>query len=632
MQYLNENYVSAIEANPIYKNAIATMIKEVDDFYSEFKDDASLISRWGHNYFCDYDGGRLIFDIHKPHEHKCSVCGKIYKSDVYDGVWVYFYRNQAVLTAWKAAGIYAYNKDKKYLDIMKNIISFYAKNYKSFVLHNKEGLEFSSYDEMKWGCGKILPQGLNESIICIRMIQALEIVKGDLSKEYLDELYELMFSEMFKLFKPQINEIHNIRCWNNCALGLIGLFFGKDEIIDYVFNGPYNIRRQINEGVTEDGFWYEGSIHYNFFTLEGITPLIVFSEIYEYDFGKKEKDVIEKMFINAYHYAFENHTLPNPNDGWPNINLKTYSYIYHMASKAFGEYSEVGNILKNIEGDGSIRTTLPLSKPYYIDNELAYERLLLNTDYGYNSYTIVKNNTKNFPKSNFAMLRDSNFNVFVKYGLNGPSHSHPDIINVEIMYKNKMVSRDLSNCGYKAKLCNEWHRTSLAHNVVIKDGENIISTKPGKTLCYESNHIKALAENVYDGVDYIRDIKLLNDELFDKFEVISSSVATFDYVLHLESDFNLIIMDDVEEADLTYKRNGYQHILKTERVKATKDVVSLKARNDSFTLLFEIDVKDKELYILKTMDNPVNETRTTILLRKKSDNVTYNLKIKEVNE
>lgn len=630
MQYLNKNYINSINANPNYKNAINIMIKEVNDFYNEFKDDPSVVSNWGHNYFCDYDGGRLIFDIHKPHEHKCEVCGKVYSSNLYDGVWVYFYRNQAILTAWKSAGIYAYNKEKKYLDITKNIISFYAKNYKSFVLHNKEGLEFSSYEEMKWGCGRILPQGLNESIICIRMIQALEIVKEDLSKEYLDELYEMMFKEMYKLFKPQIDQIHNIRCWNNCALGLIGLFFNKKEIIDYVFNGPYNIRRQINEGVTEDGFWYEGSIHYNFFTLEGITPLIVFSEIYNYDFGEKEKEIVKKMFINAYHYAFENHTLPNPNDGWPNINLKTYSYIYHMASKAFKEDSEIGNILKNIEANDSKRTPLPLSKPYYINNEIAYERLLLNTDYDYNSYIKVNNNTKNFPKSNFAILRDKDFNVFVKYGLNGPSHSHPDLINVEVMYKNIMISRDLSNCGYKAKLCDEWHRTSLAHNVVVKDGINIPSSKPGECLIYSPNHIKALAPNVYDGVNYIREIKINDNVYEDIFEVVSENESNFDYIFHIESSFSLSLNEELLEADLGYKTNGYQHVLKTYKVKTEKELINLEVKNDKLKFLFEVDIKDKDLYILETMDNPVSKKRTSILLRQKGSKIVYKLKIKEV--
>lgn len=627
MQYLNSNFVKAIEKNGNYQAAILKIQKEVDAFAKDFNDDPKKTSEWGHSYFCDYDGGRLIFDITKPHTHKCSVCGKEFSNELYDGVWVYFYRNQAILTIWKAAGVYAYTKNKKYLDIIKSIMGFYAENYTKFVIHNKERGRFDSYETMKWGCGRILPQGLNESIITIRMIQALELVKDDLDQAFLDFVYEHLFKEIYHLLKPQVNAIHNIRCWNNCAIGLIGLFFQDKEMIEFAFEGPFNIRKQIQEGVTSDGFWYEGSIHYNFFTLEGITPLLLFSEIYNYDFGKEEKEIIKKMFINAYHYAFDNQYFPNPNDGWPSINLKTYSYIYHMAAKVFGEDSEIGNLLKNIENSSLPRTTLPLSKPYYIDNEIAYERLLLNTDFDLNHYTRVEHETKNFPKSNFAILRAGGMNAFVKYGLNGPSHAHPDLINLEIMYKNHRISRDLSNPGYVARLCSEWHKTSLAHNTVIRNGENVLSRDPGITLEYDSTHILCEADNTYPGVNYVRDVKITPNILEDTFIVHAEEEAVFDYVFHLESEIHLENDYVSEPAELGFSSNGYQHVLETHRIITKSKAITFTAKVDELNIRIVLCLNNKELFILKTMDNPVNITRTTFLLREKGKEVKYNLRL-----
>lgn len=631
MRYLNDNYIKEINENEKYFSAISKIRKEVDEFSFNFHDDPSLTSEWGHNYFCDYDGGRLIFDINKPHEHKCSVCGKVFSNEIYDGVWVYFYRNQAILTAWKSAGVYAYTKDKKYLDITKNIIRFYAENYTKFIIHNKERLVFDSYDNMLWGCGRILPQGLNESIIAIRMIQALEIVKDDLDKEYLDFVYEHMFKEMYLLFKPQVNLIHNIRCWNNCALGLIGLFFDKKEIVDYAFNGPYNIRRQINEGVTDDGFWYEGSIHYNFFTLEGITPLILFSKIYNYDFGKKEEEIVHKMFVNAYNYAFDNQYLPNPNDGWPNINLKTYSYIYHVACKIWGEKSDIGNLLKNIENNPHERTTLPLSKPYYVDNEIAYERLLLNTDIDLKDYRKVIPVAKNFPKSNFATIRNDKLNVFVKYGLNGPSHSHPDLINIEIAYKDKLISRDLSNPGYRAKLYKEWHKTSLAHNDVVMNGQNITSTHQGVSLAYDKDYILTAHKDVYEGVDCQREVRIIDNKIIDKYDIQGDKKATYDYVFHFESDFVIETKDSLTDASLGFTDNGYQHIIDCKKIITDKDYAILEAKTDGLSVDVKIDLKNKELYLLKTMDNPVNKTRNSLLIREINNKALYKVEF-EVKE
>ncbi len=628
MKYLNDNYVSAINNNSAYKAAIIKIKSEVDDFYSSFNDDPSIISEWGHYYFCNYDGGRLIYDRKNPKSHKCEICGKDYTDEVYDGVWTYFYRNEAILTAWKAAALYAYDKNPHYLDILMEIIGFYAKNYTKFVIHNKERDRFLNIDDMKWGCGRIMPQGLNESIITIRMIQALEIVKNDLPKSFLDEIYHSMFKEIFKLLKPQVNQIHNIRCWNNSAIAVMGFFFNDKEMIDFVFNGEYNIIRQIKEGVTKDGFWYEGSIHYNFFTLEGITPALLFSSIYNYDFDLDAKNIIRNMFISAYNYAFTNLYLPNPNDGWPSINLKTYSYIYSVAAKVFNSDKEIVNILKIILNNKYPRTTLPLSKPYYINNEIAFEQLLLNTDMDIHNYSIIPQKTLNFSMSSFGMIRNENMNVFVKYGLNGPSHAHPDIINIEVMYKDGMISRDISNAGYISLLCNEWHRRSLAHNTVIMNGLDITSRSPGKTLKYSKDHIICEALNVYDGVDEIREIKLLKNGFSDIVQIKSANDGVFDYVFHLENDINLAISNDFISSSLGFKENGYQYVKDVMKYNKKTDVLTLEAKRSNQNIAIDLDLKDHELYVAKTMDNPVNKERTTIIIRGNGKNICYKMSLR----
>lgn len=628
MKYLNDNYVSAINNNSAYKAAIIKIKSEVDDFYSSFNDDPSIISEWGHYYFCNYDGGRLIYDRKNPKSHKCEICGKDYTDEVYDGVWTYFYRNEAILTAWKAAALYAYDKNPHYLDILMEIIGFYAKNYTKFVIHNKERDRFLNIDDMKWGCGRIMPQGLNESIITIRMIQALEIVKNDLPKSFLDEIYHSMFKEIFKLLKPQVNQIHNIRCWNNSAIAVMGFFFNDKEMIDFVFNGEYNIIRQIKEGVTKDGFWYEGSIHYNFFTLEGITPALLFSSIYNYDFDLDAKNIIRNMFISAYNYAFTNLYLPNPNDGWPSINLKTYSYIYSVAAKVFNSDKEIVNILKIILNNKYPRTTLPLSKPYYINNEIAFEQLLLNTDMDIHNYSIIPQKTLNFSMSSFGMIRNENMNVFVKYGLNGPSHAHPDIINIEVMYEDGMISRDISNAGYISLLCNEWHRRSLAHNTVIMNGLDITSRSPGKTLKYSKDHIICEALNVYDGVDEIREIKLLKNGFSDIVQIKSTNDGVFDYVFHLENDINLAISNDFISSNLGFKENGYQYVKDVMKYNKKTDVLTLEAKRSNQNIAIDLDLKDHELYVAKTMDNPVNKERTTIIIRGNGKKICYKMSLR----
>lgn len=431
------------ERGEIYFPMIHQMDKEVTQFANHFNDDYRKMSEWGHNYFCKEDGGRLIFDLEKPDSHVCEICGREYKGQMFDHVWVYFYRNEAIVTLLKCAILYKIKGDQKYLEFIKKILSYYVDHYDQFVIHSKDKIiDDLTYDV--GGAGKIMPQALNEAIMIVRIINALEVVKDEIGNEFLERVNQKLFIPASELLNVQLIRIHNIPCWINSALGMIGLFTKNDQLLDNVFYGEFGIRNQLKKGVTEDGFWYEGSIHYNFFLLEGVTNLLLFTKLYDYDFGTEEH-IIRKMFHSAYDYAFDNDVLPNPNDGWPNVNLKTYSYIYHTATKIFGEDSEIGNLLKNIERRKQDRGTIPLSSPYYFDNQIPLERLTFNPLLNLGDLKIIERESNNYPNSYYGMLRKNKINVFYKYGHKGDSHAHPDKMNIEVMIGDLILTRDLSN-------------------------------------------------------------------------------------------------------------------------------------------------------------------------------------------
>ncbi|QUI24665.1 heparinase II/III family protein [Vallitalea pronyensis] len=625
MEYFELNKLqSVLTHHEDYQRMIETMEKEVHAFGTNFHDDPSIISRWGHHYFCSKDGGLLIYNRETPTSHQCEICGHVYdNSPLLNGVWVYMYRNEAILNAWKAAFLYRLMNKDIYLDYVKNIIGFYVKHYQAFKLHNKEGAEYDHIEEMSWGCGRIMPQGLNESIFIIRMINALELVKDDIGDGFLENVYYDLFQPCFKLLQPQVDKIHNISCWLNSAIGMMGLFSQDDDMIDFAFCGTFNIRRQIREGVTADGFWYEGSIHYNFFTLEGITNLLLFSSVYDFDFGH-EKHIIKRMFLSAYMYSFDNHQLPNPNDGWPNINLKSYSYIYCMAVKVFGEQSKVGNLLKNVLHANHKRGTFPLSKPYYYHNAISLERLLHVPGLVPSGAMPIHHEATNFITSHCAILKHKTINIFCKYGHNGPSHAHPDKMNIEVVIGEDCLSRDLSNSGYGNALCNEWHRMSVSHNTVVVDGKNHVSMEAGECLAFQSNSIDTRVRDVYPGVDYRRKLELFDNGYTDEFQVDSEKEHTYDFFFHVEGE--LMSKHTTEPASLGYKDNGYQHIRDVQRVIADESMIHLDWKIGSQILTSSIQLNQQALFVGRSPDNPVTSSRTTIIIRAKAKQARYQLK------
>lgn len=628
MIYLDlEALKGQLKLNEDYRLMVNQMAVEVNDFSKNFTDDPSLSSGWGHNYFCKSDGGRLIFDIKCRNHHVCEICGSTYNTELLEQVWVYFYRNEAVMTLWKAAFLYHVTDDIRYYEIVRQIGLYYAKNYLQFSIHDKFGKQYKSTFDMAWGCGRIMPQGLNESIFVIKMINGLELVKELISDSDM-KCYQEMFQNVYELLEPQPKKqgIHNIACWNHSAIGMMGLFLGDKVMKAYAFEGPFNIHEQLSQGVTDDGFWYEGSIHYNFFTLEGVSNLLFFCDLYDHDPGNM-KPIVEKMLLSAYDYAFDNHQLPNPNDGWPNINLKTYEYIYAWVTGVYGKSSEVGKRLCSIIKQKGERGILPLSRPYYYNNKISLTLLMIYPDLTPRCEGYDVSNSKLFNNAYFALLKnDKRLNVFMKYGHNGPSHAHPDKMNIEVIIGDDCLTRDLSNSGYGNELCNQWHRQSASHNTVVVGGKSHTSFDGGECLEFSEHHIRAKAKGVYDGIDFIRDITLQEDGFIDVFEVSSRVLNHYDYFFHVEGE--LISELKMRPASLAYETDGYQHIDSIQQVDTFGDSIELTWRINKRIITSTIALKGKTLYIAKTPDNPVTKSRTSLIIGTDGYDVNYELKWK----
>lgn len=629
MKYVDNSFTLTSQRNIFFRNIIVQIQKEVDAFYINFADSPKLLSGWGHRYFCSDDGGKLKFDYTKPNDHSCSICGRNFEGKIYDEAWNTNYRNLAFITALKSAVVYRSTGDSHYLDVAINILSQYVYNYLSFPIHNKDGEIFDSLEQASWGCGRLMPQGLNESIVMVRAIETLEILGDSVDNHFLTLFHERFVKPFYQLIIPQVKSIHNISCWNLSGLGAAALYFYDQEIINFVFSSKFNIREQLHKGVTEDGFWYEGSIHYNFFLLEGVSSLMVLAHVHNQVFGLNEEEIIVKMLQSAYAYAFDNQMLPDPNDGWPGINLKTYSYVYYMVSKVYGEDSLVGNLVKNIENSKGKRGTLPLSEVYYVNNEIPLERLLFAYDWDMKKFKQIKRSSVIFEKSNFAILRKGDLNLFFKYGLNGPSHAHPDILSFELAYGQLMISRDLSNAGYYSRLCNIWHRNTPCHNTITRNGENITSREPGHLQLFTPNSVVA-SSNLF--VDVLSSRKLVIDEhhLNDTVNIIGKDDASYDLFLHIEKDFTLDKQYQGTPSELGYTNNGYDQFSNVRKYTG-ENYACFTFHNGKNALILTFFLENgEELFLADSPDNPASHKRFSFIRRKRGKEISFSMKM-EIN-
>lgn len=607
-----------------YQKMLKEMSKEIEMLDKNFQDSPDLLSGWGHDYFCNEDGGALIYDIDTPYVHRCPICGKEYTGIKYDQCWRYTYRYNLIASLPKAALLFRVTKDKKYITYIEKILNFYKDNYLKFKLQAK-GKLVEDLNIDVGGASRIMPQGLNEAIMITKISFALELIKEEISQEWIEDLYNKFFKYVIDILDKQRIRLHNIALWIGAAIASTGALLNDKSIIDSVYNGEFGIRNQIKNGFTKDGFWYEGSIHYNYFALEGVLTFFVIAKLNNY---KIEDEILEQILFvlkAPYEYSFKNLRLPNPNDGWPDLGLKTYSYLYYMAYATYKD--ELKELLEIIERNKDERTDVALSKPYYFENRIPLEKLVFALEIEGKDIP-DKRKSKLFENSSFGILRNERVNVFMKYGHYTDSHIHPDKMNIEVMIDEKYLTRDLSNPGYGSKMCNEWNRMTISHNSVAIAGKNQDTVNAGKIELFSENKIIAANEEAYsDNTKFTREIELLENGYIDKFIVDSINMKTKDWFFHLENEIELLSQSLIlEDTDLGYSKNGYQHLKEMKKVMTTSDKLELVWNFYGKKLKSEINLEGKELYIGKSYDNPGNKYRTTLVLRGKNKIEKYEIK------
>lgn len=617
MNYLSEENLKRNSASSGGKKLLETLKRDVHWFSKNFHDNPEIQSGWGHVYFCSEDGSFLTYDRESPLDHKCPICGKNFTDEQYNAAWIYFYRYDAIMSAWEAATLYRLEKDTKYLEHFMHIVNFYSEHYSEFEPHGRGPITS--------GCGKISPQALNEAIFLVRVVNGLELLKDVLPSQFIENVSKKLLIPGAEFINAQKKIINNIPCWINSAVALVGFFTQNDSLLKSAFESSLGLYDQIRQGVTRNYFWFEGSIHYNCFTLEAFLNQLLFARIYNKNLPEDIENTLYQMVLAPCRMAFSNGVLPNPNDGWPNLSLKTYSYLYEMAAKIF-DSSEIRIILQNIYHSPLERVSVPMSSPIYSD-DYCLEYLLFSEASDTDETVALWKDSYNFEASNYALLRNNNCEVFLKYGHCTDSHAHPDKMNLEVNAYGKSISRDLSNCGYAAQLCNEFYRTSVSHNTVTIDGTSHMGTEKGTCLKYDDKqkHIN-VSVSAYPGVKFLREIRMLDNGFQDYFHVLSEDTHNVDWIFHVEGCIRNVLHTD--PADLGYTDHGYQHLTKTKKV-LLEDTTLHLIWDFSDGVFGEQELildENMELYLCESYDNPVNQMRNTLIVRKNAKNITFKQK------
>lgn len=535
-----------------------------------FNDNYEWMSGWIHDYYCDKDGAELIFDLNNSEYFECPICNCKYTDEKRKRAWITKYRYKLFKLLENYSKQYLENKNEEILTYIEDALNYYSLNYDKFVIHNKNGEVFDNINNSN-RCGRITAQGLNEAMISIQVVNCINNINSYIDNNTKKNVFNLLFSPVCELLKSQIDRIHNICCYEICAIAMMGITSNNKEMLEFAFNSPYSFYNQLDKGITKDYFWFENSFHYHFFVLKPILELLKLAKVYNFNIPKKYYDIGEKMLIQGFKCSFNDCSLPSPNDGWPNRHLSNYIEVYNLGNDLFN--SEFSNIIESIDNKVNV-----IGSTHFID-------------------------------TGFSILKNDYWSVFIKYKDNDINHAHPDKLNIEIKNNNNFLTHDLSTSGYSSDISKDFYKKTYSHNTIVIDGKNQNLKCDNVITSYNANVINIRTKNIYDNVNISRKIQLLSKRLIDEIKIDYCN-KTVDYFFH--SDANLITKLDFNNIK---SFEEYPYLKNIKKINLKNDNITLEWKLNDKVIISKIDLKNKELYICNSPDNPDIKNRTTLIIR-----------------
>lgn len=517
--------------------------------------------QWWH-WYADPKTGETLQTV-SPTEHRNPRTGEVFTGYPYDDVVLSRDHDNLARAVMLCGLAYRWTGEAKYAERAKEILLAYARRYDSYPLHNIHG-------RPEIGGGKVGPQTLDESVWLIPVAQGADLIWETLTDEERELAETGLFRPAVEVIRQHRMSIHNIQCWKNSAVGLVGLLLGDAELVADAVTSPHGYYEQIARGVTLDGQWYEGAWGYHWYTMSALVPLTEAGErcgLGLYGFERDGRS-FKGLFDGPLALAMPDLRLPAFNDsGLSNVGGNTRFYELGLARYADPSYVRVL---------GARRGGDPLSVIAAVETlpELPAEAT----------------GSRVYPDSGYAILQAGDGPaatwLCLKYGPHGGGHGHPDKLNVALYARGEILAIDPGTTRYGVPLQQEWFRTTIAHNTLTVD-ETSQRPATGKLLAFAVGDgvsaACAAAGGIYDGVDYRRAVALFGTDLVLILDQVESNAEqTYDFAYHHDGAW----LDPPAGAALTMpEANGYRHLemvaltgppppVRVGEVTATVDVIA----------------------------------------------------------
>lgn len=562
---------------------------------------------WNHYFFCPDHSVRLTWDRYSPEKHRCPVDGATFSGEPYDGAWWRWLNGLNAQASYELAVLWLLTGKEDYLSKVHDILMRYATYYPDYQEHG--GIPYN-------GPGKANAQTLCEANCLTDFARGFDIIRTRLTAE--EEQYiadRLLRTGANFLMRHRSQQIHNHEVRISAAIGIIGTVLADKTYLEFAVNSRYGLRYQLEHALLPDGLWFEGSLHYHFYALQGFFAYEKMARGSEYSLLNSE--YYPQMLNVPLAQLMPNMTLPKINDCVNGQETLTHAGIYEFAWWHYG-ISEYGEVLNHIY---SQRPRDSIDALFY-GNALPSKSLL------------PPHKTLHTAESGLSIIRNKPGRaICIKHTPYGGEHDHYDRLGLSVFNQGRAIFPDLGTTGYGAPLHYGYYKNSFSHNTLCINGKNQPPANPHVVLYQEENGVVQLITEVewkstpllpdsktriewdsgaYKDVVFRRNITVKDDVLID--------IITIDNPHAQQINTSYLINAKPPEAE--YNTTLFPHTVATDAVDIRSPVKLSWQSPDKFTI-YCFSASKSVLFQGKGPNNPSTSELTYLTMRSKDPRVIH---------
>ena len=561
---------------------VAAVIKRAERSLTppiEFPPSGGQHNRW---YQCDKceTGLRTIDDTH----HQCPLCKKTYTGSPYDDV-IYSRKHRRLMGRMTdCAWAFAITGEKKYAELTKMILLGYAERYLKYPYHNAYFKWWNT-----WMGGHLKEQTLDEAVWLTHYVApSYDLIhdSGVLSDPDHEVIQIQLIRQMLKtIAKNPYNKV-NWQSWHNAGFLWAGAVLGDIEWVKRAILAPKNgFLFQLENSLTDDGFWYETSWGYHFYALQALVDLAEGARRLGIDVWTHPR--FKSAFILPLSYTMSNGRLPRFGD---DVNSTAVGHA-HTNEPAFQAYQ-----------DPAMLVIMPKSPSW---RSVMFGRKVVPTP------NVPPMPSRVFKTSGHGILRtrgEAGLTAAITFAKHGGFHSHFDKLSFVFYGYKQELGVDpgrAANQAYRLPIHLNWYRGTISHNAILVNRQPQRGTS-GKLEFFTANDDYAAVglscDGAYRGVAHRRILLMTPKYLlvFDNLE--SKRTKTYDWLYHNRS---LTIETDLKmtEGMPGDEFSGSQYIKNRKHGQADEN---LRVRFTSRGLTTHLVMDSQAATVLTTGDGPLH--------------------------